>query len=98
MILHLAPIHRPDAISCVNTIGCIYHAIVQSRHDGGCLEYGSRFKKVADSMVMDFPVLAIYAFLHVYNSLDVPCRYLHYNGNPYVPINQFQFIDDRTLG
>ena len=49
-------------------------------------------------MVLYLSVFAVYAFLHVYDGLDVARSYLHDYCHPDIAVDFLQLINDRALG
>ena len=49
-------------------------------------------------MVLDFAILTVGTFLHVHDGLDVARLHLHHDGHAHITVNEFQLVDDGTLG
>ena len=98
MVLHVAPVHVPYAASSLHIFSSIAQPVVKNSHDTCRLEYRAWLQEVTDSMISDFTVFAIEAFLHVYDSLDIARLYVHHHCHANTSVYLLQLIDDSPLG
>ena len=96
MVFHVSSIHFPDTTSRVYFVSSVNHSVVERHHDGGCFEYRPWFKQIADSKILDFPILTVGTFGHVHHGLYVSCRYIHDNHHSRIAIHLwvFKFLNE----
>ena len=98
VVLHVASVHIPHASTGFHIFRGIAIAVVKYSHDTCGLEHRPRLHQVADGVVPNLTVLAVEAFLHVDDSLNVARLDIHDNGNTDTSVDLTKLIDNCSLG